>query len=127
MMIFETEEQQRREKKAIEAFVKVFGGSYQKLDPMDVDYKIFDKSGNLIAYAEVVARFRSLRDAYPLPIEVSKLSKLVSKRLNPVVIWSCDDGIMYAKVMRMYGDIRWTTELMAYYDKQKEIKYIRFS
>lgn len=127
MMIFETEEQLRREKKAIEAFVKVFGGTYQKLDPMDVDYKIFDKAGNLIAYAEVVARIRPLRDSYPLPIEVSKLSKLVSKRLNPVIIWSCDDGIMYAKVMRIYGDIRWTTELIAYYDKQKEIKYVRFT
>jgi len=52
-MISETEEDLRREKKAIETFVKTFGGSYQKLDPFDIDYKIFDRDKKVIAYAEV--------------------------------------------------------------------------
>jgi len=36
MMIFESQEDPVREKKAIETFVNTFGGSYQKLDPLDV-------------------------------------------------------------------------------------------
>jgi hypothetical protein len=36
-MISETEQDLLREKKAIETFVKTFGGSYQKLDPFDID------------------------------------------------------------------------------------------
>jgi hypothetical protein len=30
----------------------MFGGSFKKLDPQDIDYKVFDKEGNLIAYVE---------------------------------------------------------------------------
>ena len=83
MMTFETEEDLRRERKAIDTFVKTFGGSYQKLDPLDIDYKIFDKDKKLIAYAEVKGRVRPIRDAYPLPIAIRKLVKLADKRLAP--------------------------------------------
>ena len=82
MTIFETEQDLIREKKAIELFVSIFNGSYKKLDPFDVDYKIFDKDNNLIAYAEVKGRIRSMRDAYPLPIAARKVVKLMDKRLN---------------------------------------------
>lgn len=137
MTIFETEEDLRREKKAIETFVKIFNGSFKKLDPMDIDYKVFDKEGKLIAYAEVKGRIRSIRDAYPLPVALRKLQKLVDKRLNPVLIWSCDDGIIYGKAERLVGTVRWSgrppregasndAELMVYYEKQKEMKYIRY-
>lgn len=136
-MIFEKEQDLIREKRAIELFVSTFGGSYKKLDPLDIDYKIFDKDGNLIAYAEVKGRIRTMNAAYPLPIAVRKLVKLVDKRLTPVVIWACEDGIIYGKVDKLYGDIRWggraprdgsynDAELMAYFDKQKELKYVRF-
>lgn len=136
-MIFEKEEDLIREKKAIEAFVKIFGGSYQKLDPFDIDFKIFDKDRNLIAYAEVKGRSRLIRDAYPLPIAIQKLSKLQDKRLNPVVIWCCDDGIIYGQPNKLHGDIMYggrkprpgsvnDDELMAYYSKQKGLKYVRF-
>jgi len=136
-MIFETEEDLRREKKAIEIFVNTFGGSYQKLDQFDVDYKIFDKDKKLIAYAEVKGRVRTMSNAYPLPVAVRKISKLSEKRLNPVLIWSCEDGIIYGKVNKLKGEIKWggrtprdyssnDSELMAYYDKQKELKYVRF-
>lgn len=137
MTYFETEEDLRREKKAIETFVNVFGGSYQKLDKFDIDYKVFDKDKKLIAYAEVKGRIRTVRDAYPLPLSAYKLVKLMEKRLNPVIIWSCDDGIIYAQADKLTGTVKWggrtpregsfsDAELMVYYDKQKAMKYVRF-
>jgi hypothetical protein len=136
-MTFETEQDLIREKKAIEAFVSLFGGSYKKLDPNDIDYKVFDKEGILIAYAEVKGRIRTIHNAYPLPVAARKLVKLVDKRLAPVIIWACEDGIIYGKANKLKGDIKWggraprdnsynDNELMVYYDKQKELKYIRY-
>lgn len=138
MTTFETEQDLIREKKAIELFVNTFGGSYKKLDPLDVDYKVFDKDGTLIAYAEVKGRIRPMRTAYPLPIAARKLIKLVDKRIVPVVIWCCEDGIIYGKANKLVGEIKWggraprdgsinDAELMVYYEKQKEFKYIRFT
>jgi hypothetical protein len=137
MMTFETEEDLRRERKAIDTFVKTFGGSYQKLDPLDIDYKIFDKDKKLIAYAEVKGRVRPIRDAYPLPIAIRKLVKLADKRLAPVVIWACEDGIIYGRPEKLRGEIKYggrkiredsysDEELMAYYEKQRGLKYVRF-
>jgi hypothetical protein len=136
-MIFETEEDLRREKKAIETFVNTFNGSYKKLDPQDIDYKVFDKKGELIAYVEVKGRIRTMNSAYPLPVALRKISKLSDKRLNPLVIWACEDGIIYGKVNKLKGEVKLggrtprdnsftDSELMIYYDKQKELKYIRF-
>ena len=138
MMIFETEQDLSREKRAIELFVKVIGGSFQKLDPFDVDYKIFDKDNNLIAYAEVKGRIRTMATAYPLPIAARKLVKLIDKRLIPVVIWACEDGIIYGRANKLKGEITWggrapregsnhDAELMVYYEKQKDLKYVRFT
>lgn len=126
-MISETEEDRRKQKRAIEVFVNTFGGSYQPLDPSDVDYKVFDKDNKLIAYAETGSRIRPLRDAYPLQISARKLVKLIDKRLAPVIIWHCDDGIIYGKADKLVGDIKFDgDEMMVYYDKQKSFKYIRF-
>lgn len=137
-MIFETDQDLKREQKAIALFVSTFGGSFKKLDPFDVDYKIFDKDGNLIAYAEVKGRIKTMRDAYPLPVAARKVVKLVDKRLVPVMIWACEDGIIYGKVNKLKGEITWggrspregssnDLELMVFYDKQKDLKYIRFT
>lgn len=137
MMTFETEAALQREKKAIELFVSIFDGSYLKLDPNDIDYKVFDKDKNLIAYAEIKGRVRTLRDAYPLPIAARKLVKLIDKRITPVVIWACENGIIYAKANELRGEIKWgghpprdgsvnDAELMVYYDKQKAMKYVRY-
>lgn len=138
MTIFETEQDRIRETKAIETFVSVFNGSYQKLDPFDIDFKVFDKDKNLIAYAEVKGRIRPIRDAYPLPLSAEKLIKLLNKRITPVIIWSCEDGIIYAQADKLIGTIKWggrkpragsfnDSEMMVYYDKQKDFKYVRFS
>lgn len=137
MTTFETDQDLLREKKAIEVFVNVFEGSYLKLDPQDIDYKVF-KDGKLIAYAEVKGRLKTMKTAYPLPVALSKLSKLIAKRLNPVLIWACDDGIIYGKVVDLIGEVRYggrspregatnDTEMMVYYDKQKALKYVRFT
>jgi hypothetical protein len=138
MKIFETEQDLKREERAITTFVNVFGGSFQKLGPLDIDYKVFDKEGNLIAYAEVKGRLKTMKVAYPLPIALSKLNKLIDKRLNPVVIWSCDDGIIYGKVFSLVGQVKYggrppregasnDNEMMVYFDDQRELKYIRFT
>jgi hypothetical protein len=120
-----------KQKKAIEHFAKTFGVTYKKLD---VDYKIFDKDGQLIAYAEVIVRIRTMRDSFPLPIPAKKLVKLIDKRLVPIVIWCCEDGIIYGKANNFEGVIKWggssplnDQEMIVYYDKQKEFKYVRFS
>ena len=138
MTIFETEQDLIRERKAIETFVKMFGGSYQKLGPLDIDFKIFDKDKKLIAYAEVKGRLRTMKTAYPLPVALSKLGKLIDKRLNPVLIWACDDGIIYGKAFELVGEVRLSgrtpregaandIEMMVYFDKQKALKYVRFT
>jgi len=114
-------EQLRREKRAIDLFVNMFGGSYQKLDQNDIDYKVFSADGQLIAYAEVSSRIRTMRDAYPLPIQAKKMIKLTDKRLNPVAIWSCEDGIIYAKVKGLTGTVQWEDdEFVMYFEKQKQ-------
>jgi hypothetical protein len=138
MTIFETEQDLIREKKAIEVFVKIFDGSFKKLDPNDIDYKVFDKDGKLISYAEVKGRIRTMHNAYPLPISAKKLVKLVDKRITPVIIWACEDGIIYGKANQLHGEIKWggrpprenatsDAELMVYYDKQRGLKYVRFT
>lgn len=137
MTTFETETDLIREKKAIELFVSIFGGSYKKLDPHDIDYKVFDRDKNLVAYAEVKGRIRTMSAAYPLPISAKKLVKLIDKRITPVLIWACEDGIIYGKANKLQGEIKWggrpprdgsvsDAEMMVYYDKQKEIKYVRY-
>jgi hypothetical protein len=137
-MISETAEDLLREKKAIETFVKTFGGSYQKLDPFDIDYKIFDENKKVIGYVEVKGRIRPMRDAYPLPISAHKVIKLIDKRLNPLIIWACEDGIIYGRPEKLVGQVKQggrppregavsDTELMLYYEKQKSLKYVRFS
>lgn len=138
MTIFETDQDLIREKKAIETFVNVFGGSFKKLGPQDIDFKVFDKDGTLIAYAEVKGRLKNMSAAYPLPVALSKLSKLIAKRLNPVIIWACDDGIIYGKVFSLVGQVKMggrppreggntDAEMMVYFDKQKGLKYVRFT
>jgi hypothetical protein len=137
-MIFEKPEDLERENKAIQQFVGMFKGSYQKLGQFDIDFKIFNNENVLIAYAEVKGRNKDMSNAYPLPISLEKVAKLLAKRLNPVLVWACNDGIIYGKVYDLKGEVRGggrppredsfnDAELMIYYDKQKGLKYIKFS
>jgi len=136
-MRFENDKDLTRERKAIDYFVKRFNGSYKKLGPNDIDYKVFDEKGILIAYAEVKGRYKTLANCFPLPIACRKVVKLCDKRLNPVIIWACDDGIVYGQPSQIHGVVKWggraprdgavnDQELMIYYDKQKTIRYFRY-
>lgn len=136
-MRFETNEDLDRETKAIEFFVDRFEGSFKKLDPNDIDYRIHDSHGRIIAYAEIKGRHRTIANAYPLPIAARKIVKLCDKRLNPVIIWACDDGIIYGKPQEIVGTAKWggrkpkkgaanDEEVMIYYDKQKTLRYYRY-
>lgn len=136
-MRFESNADLSREKRAIETFVRMFGGSYKKLDPNDVDYRVYDKDDKLISFVEVKGRLRPYEKAYPLPVAARKLVKLADKRLNPVMIWACDDGIVYSRITSLLGTIRWggrkpragsynDQELMAYFDKADNFKYIPY-
>jgi hypothetical protein len=125
-MIFESEKDTKLQKNAIQCFVNLFKGDFMRLSHTDVDYKVFDKDKNLIAYADIIVENKSLRDAYPLTIGVRKLLKLSDKRLNPVVIWYCTDGIIYGRVNQISGEIKWTNEeLTAHYSNKKQFKYVR--
>ena len=106
-MIFENQGDLERETKAIELFVSMFKGTYQKLSQLDIDFKVFSEENALIAYVEVKGRNKDMSNAYPLPISLEKIAKLTGKRLNPVVIWACNDGIIYGKVYELQGKVKW--------------------
>jgi len=118
-----TQSNEYREKLAIETYVGMIGGSYQKIDSC---YKIYDSTGDLIAYADVVIRYRTIRNSYPLPIVARNLIKVLDKRLSPMVIWSCEDGILYGKIEDLSGSIIYDgDDYVVYFDKTKKIKYLR--
>ena len=74
-MRFESNKDLQRERKAIEKFVSRFKGTYKKLGDNDVDYRVFDENNKLIAYAEVKGRYRTIANAYPLPVAARKVVK----------------------------------------------------
>jgi len=136
-MRFETIEDTQREQKAIKSFVRIFQGSFKKLGENDIDYKVFNKEGTLVAYAEVKGRLRPMSKAFPLPVAVRKLVKLSDKRLNPIMIWACEDGLIYSPVDKLNGEIRWggrppregavnDAEVMAYFPFTKKFKYVKY-
>ncbi len=136
-MRFETIKDTQRELKAIKSFVRIFQGSFKKLGENDIDYKVFNKDGDLVAYAEVKGRLRPMNKAFPLPVAIRKLVKLSDKRLNPIMIWACEDGLIYSPVDKLNGDIRWggrppregavnDAELMAYFPFTKKFKYVKY-
>jgi hypothetical protein len=135
---FESEQDLLRERRAIELFASLYKYTYKKLDPNDIDYKLFNADGMLIAYVEVKGRHRNIKDAYPLPIAARKLVKLFDKRLTGIVIWACDDGIIYAKAEKLRGQSCYSgrlervgsvndNELMIYHDRQDDLRYCKYS
>lgn len=131
-MRFETQQNIEREIKAIKCFVNMFGGTYRKLHENDIDFKVF-KDNKLISFVEVKGRHKCIDQSFPLPIAARKLVKLSDKKINPVIIWACDDGIIYSKVNLLKGIVRWggrikrqgstnDQEVMLYFDRQKNMK-----
>jgi hypothetical protein len=130
-MRFENKADLERELKCIELFCNTFGLTYTKLDENDIDFSLH-KNGKLISYAEVKGRNRIITESYPLPIACRKLVKLQDKRVNPVIIWGCEDGIIYGKTKDIYGMVYTggrkprensvnDIEFMAYFTKQSKL------
>ena len=135
---FESEQDLLRERRAIELFAALYKYRVQKLDPNDIDYRVFNADGDIIAYVEVKGRHRNMKDAYPLPIAARKLVRLFDKRITGVVVWACDDGIIYGRAEKLYGEARFSgraeragsvhdMELMVYYDRQESLQYCKYS
>ena len=127
-MIFEKEQDLTQEKEAINTYVKLNGGSYKKLSAQDIDYKVFDQNKNLYAYAEIKVINTKISDSFPLSISARKILKLIDKRLNPVVIWKCIDGIIYSNPQTITGEISWSkseVDLEVKYTNKKQFRYVR--
>lgn len=131
-MRFETNKDLDRELNCIDLFCDTFDITFEKLGENDIDFSLY-KDGKLIAYAEVKGRNRNVLEAYPLPIACRKLVKLVDKKINPLIIWDCYDGIIYGRLEQIEGKIKMggrkprdqstnDIELMAYFDKQSTLK-----
>ena len=123
--------QSYKKERAIKTFVSLFGGSYELLGSTDVFCKIYDKDRKLIAYVEMVESVTTLAMATQLMIPVKRLVKVYDKRLNPTIIWSCEDGIIYAKVDEIEGYVKsgvqpTPSELTCIYDKNRKFKYVRY-
>jgi hypothetical protein len=134
---FREQQKMLRKQNAIDRFVSIFKGRYEKQSPDDIDYKVFDNNNNLICYVEIRELLKNISRAYPLPIPASKVTKLWNKRLNPTIVWACDDGIIYGKLEEIEGVVGVSgrvpksgslseVDLIVYYDKQKSLKYVRY-
>jgi hypothetical protein len=130
-MRFETLKDLQNEYEAISIFCDEYELSCRKLDENDIDFELL-KDERIIGYAEVKGRNKTIEEAYPLPIAVRKLVKLMDKKTKPVIIWKCYDGIIYGKLEKLKGQIRIggrkprensfnDIELMAYFERSKEL------
>jgi hypothetical protein len=130
-MRFETLKDLQNESEAITIFCDQYELSCRKLDEHDIDFELI-KDERIIGYAEVKGRNKTIQEAYPLPIAVRKLLKLMDKKINPVIIWKCYDGIIYGKLEKLKGEIRIggrkprehsynDIELMAYFDRSNNL------
>jgi len=134
---FETNIDINREDKASDLFCKLYGYTKQKLDKNDIDFKIY-KDGKFICFLEVKGRIRNTDNAYPLPVSIRKILKMQDKKVNGVMLWACEDGIIFSRLDKLKGSIKIggrkprdgstnDIEFMAYFDKSdnlKEYKYI---
>ena len=135
-MRFEKESDIKRELKAIEFFINKYNLDYKKLGEWDIDFSLH-KNNNLVGYAEVKGRNKNIADAYPLPLAIRKIHSLTEKTKDPIIIWACYDGIIYAKLKKLNGVIKQggrkprkhsvnDIELMAYYNEQIDLNIIYY-
>ena len=132
-MIFETDEDLDRENKAIKKFCSLYDLNYKKLGRFDVDFMIFNSDGEHIGFVEVKGRpHDSVDDVNSLTLSLSKACKLQSKRLNPIIVWALNDGIIFSKLNKLIGTVvyagrpqregsTYDTELLIRYKKQQSM------
>lgn len=125
--MFEQDQDINQEKKAVELYLRRIGGSYKKLSPGDVDFRIIGENKSTIGYAEVSVLDTEMKDSFPLMVQARKIIKLRDKRLHAVMIWSCIDGIYYLPIEGLVGRATWSDEgeLMLSFDNKKLFKYVR--
>ncbi len=125
--MFEQDQDISKEKKAVELYLRRIGGSYKKLSPGDVDFRIMGENKSTIGYAEVNVLDTEMKDSFPLMVQARKIIKLRDKRLHAVMIWSCIDGIYYLPIEGLVGRATWSDEgeLMLSFDNKKLFKYVR--
>lgn len=135
-MRFEKESDIKRELKAIEFFINKYNLDCKKLGEWDIDFSLH-KNNILVGYAEVKGRNKNIADAYPLPLAIRKIHSLTEKTKDPIIIWACYDGIIYAKLKKLNGVIKQggrkprkhsvnDIELMAYYNEQTDLNIIYY-
>ena len=125
--MFEQDQDISKEKKAVELYLRRIGGSYKKLSPDDVDFRIIGENKSTIGYAEVSVLDTEMKDSFPLMVKARKIIKLRDKRLHAVMIWSCIDGIYYLPIEGLVGRASWSDEgeLMLSFDNKKLFKYVK--
>lgn len=125
--MFEQDQDITKEKKAVELYLRRIGGSYKKLSPGDVDFRIIGENKSTIGYAEVNVLDTEMKDSFPLMVQARKIIKLRDKRLHAVMIWSCIDGIYYLPIEGLVGRATWSEEgeLMLSFDNKKLFKYVK--
>lgn len=125
--MFEQDQDITKEKKAVELYLRRIGGSYKKLSPDDVDFRIIGENKSTIGYAEVSVLDTEMKDSFPLMVQARKIIKLRDKRLHAVMIWSCIDGIYYLPIEGLVGRASWSDEgeLMLSFENKKLFKYVK--
>ena len=133
---FETIKDLDRENKASDFLCKMFGFNKKKLGQNDIDFAIYDND-RFLFFLEVKGRLKDIDLSYPLPISVKKLIKLQDKKQQSVILWACNDGIIFSRTEKLKGDIKVggrkprdgssnDIEFMAYYNKQSNLKEIQY-
>jgi hypothetical protein len=125
--MFEQDQDIIKEKKAVELYLRRIGGSYKKLSPDDVDFRIIGENKSTIGYAEVSVLDTEMKDSFPLMVQARKIIKLRDKRLHAVMIWFCIDGIYYLPIEGLVGRASWSDEgeLMLSFENKKLFKYVK--
>lgn len=135
-MRFESQKDLERETKAIKTFCAAYNLNFEKQSDWDVDFVVFNNEYK--THVEVKGRLRMIKDCFPLPLAIRKIYKLKEVAENPIVIWACFDGIVYAKLNDLIGEIKKggrkprqgssnDIEIMAYYPKQESIKVLKYN
>jgi len=132
-MRFENKQNLINENKAISLFCSKYSMEFVKLGENDIDFLV--SKDNKEYYLEVKGRRRNISNAYPLPMAARKMVKLCDKRKPSIIIWDCNDGIIYGGVneLKCTGRVGGRTpresshndiEFMLYFDKQEALHTI---
>lgn len=114
-----------RERKAIDKYCSVNKLRHTRMG--HGMYRIDNDDGTPVGYVLVEPKLRNMSYAYPLQAMAKKVIKLIDKRLSPVIIWACDDGILFANADKIKGSSLFKdNELMLYFDRQPGFRYIRY-